>query len=129
MLNYVYVMAGGALGTGARFWASGIVARRFGEFFPFGTLTVNVTGSFIIGFFGTLTEPEGTLLVSLALRQFFMIGVCGGYTTFFILRLQTLDLAQEGDWLKAGLNAVLSLVLCLMAVWLGRICALCFRST
>ncbi len=129
MLNYVYVMAGGALGTGARFWASGIVARRFGEFFPFGTLTVNVTGSFIIGFFATLTEPEGTLLVSPALRQFFMIGVCGGYTTFSSFSLQTLDLAQEGDWLKAGLNAVLSLACCLIAVWLGRICALSFRST
>jgi CrcB protein len=129
MLSYAYVMLGGALGTGARFWASGVVARRLGEFFPFGTLTVNVTGSFIIGFIGTLTEPEGTFLAPPGFRQFFMIGVCGGYTTFSSFSLQTLDLAQDGDWLKAGLNAVLSLVLCLLAVWLGRICALTFRST
>lgn len=129
MLSYLYVMLGGALGTGARFWASGVVAQRFGEFFPFGTLTVNVTGSFIIAFFGTLTEPAGGFLVAPSFRQFFMIGVCGGYTTFSSFSLQTLDLAQEGDWLKAGLNAVVSLVFCLIAVWLGRICALSLRST
>lgn len=129
MLSYFFVMLGGALGTGARFWASGVIARRFGEFFPLGTLTVNVTGSFIIGFFGTLTEPEGALLVAPGFRQFFMIGVCGGYTTFSSFSLQTLDLAQDGDWLKAGLNAVLSFVCCLVAVWLGRICALSFRQT
>jgi CrcB protein len=129
MLSYIFVMLGGALGTGARFWASGVVARRFGEFFPLGTLTVNVTGSFIIGFFGTLTEPDGPYLVAPTFRQFFMIGVCGGYTTFSSFSLQTLDLAQDGDWLKAGLNAVLSLVCCLIAVWLGRVCALTFKPT
>ena len=59
MLNYFWVRAGGALGIEARFWASGIVARRFGEFFPLGTLAVNVTGSFIIGLFAALTDPQG----------------------------------------------------------------------
>lgn len=121
-------MLGGALGTGARFWVSGAVARHFGEFFPLGTLAVNVTGSFIIGFFATLTEPGGTFLVTPMSRQFFMIGVCGGYTTFSSFSLQTLDLVREGDFLRAGLNAVLSLVCCLVAVWLGRVCALLFRS-
>jgi CrcB protein len=124
MLNYIVVMFGGALGTGARFWASGFVARRVGEFFPLGTLVVNVTGSFIIGFFAALTDPEGRFLVAPGFRQFFMIGICGGYTTFSSFSLQTLDLAQDGDWLKAGLNAVLSFVCCLVAVWLGRFCAL-----
>ncbi len=129
MLSYIYVMLGGALGTGARFWASGVVARRFGEFFPLGTLTVNIAGSCIIGFFATLTDPDGRLLVAPTVRQFFMIGVCGGFTTFSSFSLQTLDLAQDGDWLKAGLNAVLSLVCCLIAVWLGRICALMLKPT
>ena len=124
MLNYVWVMAGGALGTGARLWASGIVARQFGEFFPFGTLAVNVTGSFIIGFFAALTDPQGPFLIPPRYRQFFMMGVCGGYTTFSSFSLQTLDLAQDGDWLKAGLNTLLSFVCCLIAVWLGRILAM-----
>lgn len=127
MLNYLIVMFGGALGTGARFWASGAVARRYGEFFPLGTLTVNVTGSFIIAFFAVLTAPEGPFLVSPSTRQFFMIGFCGGYTTFSSFSIQTLDLAQDGDWLKAGLNALLSFVFCLLAVWLGRICGLTFQ--
>ncbi|MFN2622924.1 MAG: fluoride efflux transporter CrcB [Chthoniobacterales bacterium] len=120
----MWVMIGGALGTGARFWASGVIARRFGEFFPLGTLAVNITGSFAIGFFAALTDPQGRLLVSPRGRQFFMIGVCGGYTTFSSFSLQTLDLAQDGDWLKAGLNAALSFLGCMFAVWLGRIAAL-----
>ena len=124
MLNYIWVMAGGALGTGARFWASGFVAQRFGEFFPLGTLAVNVTGSFVIGFFGALTDPQGAFLIPSRFRQFFMIGVCGGYTTFSSFSLQTLDLAQDGDWAKAGMNAVLSFAGCLIAVWLGRLLAL-----
>ncbi|HEY3663993.1 MAG TPA: fluoride efflux transporter CrcB [Chthoniobacterales bacterium] len=124
MLTYFWIMFGGALGTGARFWASGVVAERFGEIFPLGTLLVNVTGSFIIGFFAGLTDPQGPYLVSPRIRQFVMIGICGGYTTFSSFSLQTLELAREGDWLRAALNSVLSLVCCLIAVWLGRALAL-----
>jgi CrcB protein len=124
MLNYFYVMLGGALGTGARFWASGFVARRFGEFFPLGTLVVNVSGSFVLGFFAAVADPQGPFLVSPTWRQFFMIGLCGGYTTFSSFSLQTLDLAQDGDWLKAIANCVLSVIGCLLAVWLGRIAGL-----
>ena len=124
MLDYLWVMLGGALGTGARFWFSGLVAGRFGEFFPVGTLAVNITGSFIVGFFAAISDPQGPFLITPRLRQFFMIGVCGGYTTFSSFSLQTLDLAQDGDWLRAGMNALLSFVCCLVAVWLGRILAL-----
>jgi fluoride exporter len=124
MFNYILVMLGGALGTGARFWASGFVAERGWEIFPLGTLVVNVTGSFAIGFLAAFTDPEGPFLMSPRLRQFFMIGVCGGYTTFSSFSLQTLDLVREGDWFKAGVNTLLSLVCCLTAVWLGRILAL-----
>lgn len=124
MLNYILVMLGGSLGTGARFWISGFIAERAGEFFPLGTLVVNVTGSFVVGFFAGFTGPEGPVLVSPRTRQFFMIGVCGGYTTFSSFSLQTLDLARDGDWLKALLNTALSFGCCLTAVWLGRILAL-----
>jgi fluoride exporter len=124
MLDCILVMAGGALGTGARFWLSGFVAESGGELFPLGTFVVNVTGSFAIGFLAAFTDPEGSFLVSPRLRQFFMIGVCGGYTTFSSFSLQTLDLVRDGDWFKAGLNTLLSFVCCLIAVWLGRILAL-----
>jgi fluoride exporter len=124
MFSYVVVMLGGALGTGARFWASGLIAERAGEFFPLGTLIVNITGSFAIGFLGAFTDPEGGFLLSPRFRQFFMVGVCGGYTTFSSFSLQTLDLIRDGDWLKAGLNTLLSFACCLAAVWLGRILAL-----
>ena len=117
-------MLGGALGTGARFWISGFIAEGVCEFFPLGTLVVNVSGSFIVGFFDAFTGLEGPLLVSPRFRQFFMIGVCGGYTTFSSFSLQTLDLTRDGDWLKALLNTVLSFACCLAAVWLGRILAL-----
>ena len=108
MLSYILVMLGGALGTGARFWMSGFIAERAGEFFPLGTLVVNVSGSFVVGFFAAFTGSEGPVLVSPRFRQFFMIGVCGGYTTFSSFSLQTLDLTRDGDWLKALLNTVLS---------------------
>jgi CrcB protein len=124
MLNYLWVMFGGALGTGARFWLSGFVAQRVGEFFPLGTLAVNVTGSFVIGLFAALADPQGPFLIAPKFRQFFMIGVCGGYTTFSSFSLQTLDLAQDGDWLKAGWNCAASLIGCLVAVWLGRVVGL-----
>ena len=124
MLDYILVMLGGALGTGARFWASGFVAEKAGKLFPLGTLVVNVTGSFAIGFFAAFTDPGAPLLVSPRLRQFFMIGVCGGYTTFSSFSLQTVDLVQDGDWFKACLNMVLSFASCVAAVCLGRILAL-----
>jgi len=124
MLEYVIIAIGGALGSVARYWVSGFVAQRVGEVFPFGTLVVNVTGSLFIGFFATLTAPDGRVYASPAFRQFMMIGICGGYTTFSSFSLQTLNLARDGEWFGAGANAVLSLVTCLVAVWLGHVLAL-----
>ena len=124
MVSYVLVMLGGALGTGARFWMSGLVAERAGEFFPLSTLVVNVSGSFLVGFLAAFGFTEAPVLMSSRFRQFFMIGVCGGYTTFSSFSLQTLDLARDGDWLKALLNTGLSFGCSLAAVWLGRILAL-----
>ena len=129
MLSYLWIAIGGALGTIARFWFSGFVAQRFGETFPMGTLLVNISGSFAIGFFATLTGPDGRVLAAPSFRQFFMIGVCGGYTTFSSFSLQTLNLANDGEWLYAGLNIVFSVVLCLMAVWLGHLAATLLSRT
>ena len=116
---YLAVAAGGALGTVARFFLSGVIANMFGQTFPWGTLLINVSGSFVIGLFGSLTGPDGRLLVSSTLRQFVMVGICGGYTTFSSFSLQTLNLANDGEWLYAGANIAGSVVLCLVFVWIG----------
>jgi fluoride exporter len=119
MTSYFWVAIGGAVGTVGRFWLSGVVARLIGETFPWGTLVINVTGSFIIGFFGTLTGPDGRIFVGSTSRQFVMIGICGGYTTFSSFSLQTLNLMNDGEWLYAGANITGSVILCLVAVWAG----------
>lgn len=120
---YVWIGLGSALGGMARYWCSGFFAHLVGEIFPWGTMIVNVIGSFIIGFFGTLTGPDGRWFVGATTRQFVMVGLCGGYTTFSSFSLQTLSLYRDGEWLRAGANIGLSVVLCLVAVTLGHIVA------
>src|SRR5262245_30342565 len=100
-----------------------VAARLIGETFPWGTLIVNVVGSFIIGFFATLTGPDGRIFVGTTARQFVMAGLCGGYTTFSSFSLQTLNLVSDGEWVQASFNIAGSVVLCLLAVWLGHIAA------
>lgn len=123
MVNYLLVALGGAIGSVARYGASGLVARWFGETFPWGTLIVNILGSFAIGFFATITGTEGRWLVPPAGRTFFMVGICGGFTTFSSFSLQTLQLARDSEWLYAGLNILGSVALCLIFVWLGHLLA------
>ncbi len=120
---FLLVTTGGALGTAARYVLSGVCANAFGETFPWGTLIVNVTGSFVIGFFFTLTAPDGRLFVSGQTRQFVMTGFCGGYTTFSSFSLQTLNLMRDGEWMAAGGNVLGNVVLCMLGVWLGSITA------
>ena len=121
MLTYFWIGLGSALGGMGRYWCSGIVARAFGETFPWGTIVVNVSGSLIIGFLATLMSPDGRLLVPPDARAFLAIGLLGGYTTFSSFSLQTLNLVRDGEWLWATANVFLSLTLCLAAVWLGYI--------
>lgn len=128
MQSYIWVAIGGALGSVARYWCSGVAARLIGETFPWGTLIVNVVGCLIIGFFATITGPDGRLLMGTIPRQFVMIGICGGYTTFSSFGLQTLNLLQDGEWLYAGCNIVGSVVLCLLAVWIGHVAAATFNA-
>jgi CrcB protein len=123
VITYLWVAIGGALGSMARFGCSSLAAGWFGQAFPWGTLIINVVGSFVIGFFGTLTGPDGRVMVSGDMRRFVMVGVCGGYTTFSSFSLQTLNLAQQGEYVRAGANVVGSVVLCLVAVWAGCVAA------
>ncbi len=128
MFMYLWVAIGGALGSVGRFWLSGLIANRFGETFPWGTIVVNITGCFVIGLFNTLTGTEGRWLVSPAARTFFMIGICGGYTTFSSFSLQTFNLVSDGEWLYAGANILFSVALCLAGVWLGHALAVYLNS-
>jgi len=100
-MTYIWIAAGSALGGAFRYWCSGVAARLIGETFPWGTLLINILGSFVIGVFFTLTGPDGRLLVSPNIRQFVMVGLCGGYTTFSSFSLQTLNLIRDGEILTA----------------------------
>jgi CrcB protein len=120
--NCVLVMIGGALGTLARY-AVGAAAAPISGQIPWGTILINVSGSFIIGFFGTLTLAHGRYPVPESLRLFVMIGLCGGYTTFSSFSLQTLDLLRSGSTARAAVNVVASLVFCLFAVAAGHLIA------
>src|SRR4026208_2235066 len=108
MAAYLWIAVGSAPGGGARVWGSGVAARHFGETFPWGTIIVNVAGCFIIGFFATLTGPDGRVMARTEPRQFVRVGICGGYTTFSSFSLQTLELVREGEMLRAGGNIALS---------------------
>jgi fluoride exporter len=114
-----WIFLGSGLGGVLRLLCSNMVARAFGETFPWGTLLVNVSGSFLIGLFAVVSGPDGRLLVGSTARQFVMVGVLGGYTTFSSFSLQTLALARDGEWWLVATNIALSLVLCLAGVWLG----------
>jgi CrcB protein len=119
LVTYAWIAIGGAIGSVARYGCSQLIANWFGQTFPWGTLLVNIAGSFIIGFFASLTGPDGRLMVAPDMRLFVTVGICGGYTTFSSFSLQTLNLVQEGEILRAGMNVGASVVLCLVAVWLG----------
>jgi CrcB protein len=128
MASYIWIAVGSALGGIARYWCSGVAARLVGETFPWGTFAVNVIGSFIIGFFATLTGPDGRVYVGTTGRQFVMVGICGGYTTFSSFSLQTLNLMNDGEWFRAGANIGLSVLCCLVAVWVGHLAAMSMNS-
>ena len=120
MLTYLYVAVGGALGSVARFWLTIAVESGAGGSFPLGTLVVNVSGSFLIGLVAALTGPDGRWVAAPAIRNFMMIGICGGYTTFSSFSLRTMELIRDRQWLHAGGNVFGSVVLCLAGVWLGH---------
>lgn len=123
MVAYLWVALGGALGSMARYGVSIASASVWGSAFPWGTILINVVGSFIISFFGTLTMLDGPLPAGPGLRTFVMVGFCGGFTTFSSFSLQTLELARGDEWLGAFGNVALSVILCLLAVAAGHLLA------
>lgn len=118
MRAVLIVSLGSAVGGAARFWVSGLVASRVGETFPWGTILINILGSAIIGALAAFGDSARVGL-SAEWRNFLMVGICGGFTTFSSFSLQTLRLVQDGDWLRAGANVLVSVVLCLIAVSAG----------
>lgn len=119
MLNYVWVAIGGMIGTLLRYWINLVITARFGEWMPWGTISINISGSFIIGLFAALTEVGGRVAVPPEIRLFVLVGICGGYTTFSSFSLQTLALFQAGEPGRAIANVMVSVFLCLLAVWAG----------
>ncbi len=118
----LFVMLGGALGTLARY-LMGLAAAPISGQLPVGTIAINIVGSFVIGFFGTLTLAGGRYPASDNLRLFVMVGLCGGFTTFSSFSLQTLDLLRAGAVGRATINVVASVVLCVLAVSAGHLLA------
>jgi protein CrcB len=119
MLTYLYIAIGGAAGSIARAWMANAVVRVLGPHFPWGTIFINILGSFIIGLFGALTASDGRFSAHPDARAFVMVGICGGFTTFSSFSLQTLDLARDGKLGAAFANIALSVILCLAAVTAG----------
>ena len=120
-MQLIAIATGGAIGALFRFWVSGTVHQLAGRNFPYGTLTVNVVGSLLIGLLYVVFHER--LEVAPQWRALLMIGVLGAFTTFSTFSLETLELLEKGDLLKAALNIVLNVGLCVLAAWIGVLSA------
>ncbi len=118
--NCLIAMLGGALGTLTRYIVS-VLTLPISRAVPWGTIGINITGSFLIGFFGTLTLAHGRYPIPETLRIMVMVGFCGGYTTFSSFSLQTLELLRGDAFGRAAINVGLSVVLCIGAVAIGHL--------
>lgn len=117
MLTYLAIAIGGAIGACLRFGINELMVNVLGKSFPFGTLLVNILGSFVLGWLFALFS-SGVLAVS-PWRALIAIGLIGAFTTFSTFSLDTVLLMQQGDWLKAIANVLLNVLLCLTLAWLG----------
>ena len=117
--GFISVALGSVLGAVARYFVSGLVARRVGETFPYGTLLINVTGAFAIGMLGDLASDKASLFAAPDPWLFAVTGFLGAYTTVSSFSLQTLALARDGEAGRAVSYVVTSVVLSLAAAWLG----------
>jgi CrcB protein len=118
-MNYLLVALGGALGSVARYGVALAVANITGPGFPYGTVLINITGSFVIGWFSAWSAPYGASPQTEATRAFVMAGLCGGFTTFSAFSLQTMELLRAGETGRALANVVGSVVICIAATALG----------
>ncbi len=119
MQQTFWIALGGALGSVARYWIA-LWALPISRQLPWGTIGINIAGSFLIGFFGTLTLENGRHPAPEWARLFVMVGLCGGFTTFSSFSLQTLDLLRGDAWGRALANVGFSVLLCLAAVTAGH---------
>jgi fluoride exporter len=119
--RYLLVAAGGALGSMARYWVGGLAPRLFGEAFPYGTLVVNVVGSFLISV--VMGVSLNSTLIPVNERIFLATGVVGGFTTYSAFNYETLLLLQQRLWLTGGLNVAATLLGCLVSGFLGFLVA------
>ena len=119
MFRLFILALGGALGTLARYGLNGVISARVSSF-PLGTMIVNVTGCFAIGFIAAISGPAmGRAWLKPEWQDFLKVGFCGGYTTFSTFGLETRNLARDGEWLAVAGNVIGSNVLGLGAVYLG----------
>jgi CrcB protein len=119
----IAIVIGSIFGGCARYFVSGVIARRLGETFPWGTMTINVSGAFLIGILGALATHPGSIFASPNAWLLAVTGFLGCYTTVSSFSLQTLTLARNGEPLSALGNIALSLALCLAAVSCGFLLA------
>ncbi|OYV35590.1 MAG: hypothetical protein B7Z81_08530 [Acidocella sp. 20-61-6] len=122
-MAYLWVALGGAIGTVLRFWLGNAMALALGTEFPWGTLLINVVGSFVISFFGMLTGTSQRFAVPYEARVMVTVGLCGGFTTFSSFSLQTVELARTGQAGRAAIYVGASVILCLIACYIGLITA------
>ncbi|ODU55647.1 MAG: camphor resistance protein CrcB [Acetobacteraceae bacterium SCN 69-10] len=118
-MDYAWVAIGSSLGGMGRSWVATAMARLTGPQFPWGTILINIVGSFVIGLVAAATAPGGRFAAPQELRLFVMVGVCGGFTTFSSFSLQTLELLRDGRPGEALGNIVLSVGLCVAGVAVG----------
>jgi CrcB protein len=118
-MAYLWVAIGGALGSVARFWFANWMAVVTGAEFPWGTLVINIVGSFVISFFGVLTGTAARFSVPYEARVFVTVGLCGGFTTFSSFSLQTVELVRTGQPGRAAVYVLASVSLCLAGCALG----------
>jgi CrcB protein len=118
-MTVLWIACGGALGSLARYYAAEALSRLMGAAFPWGTILVNISGSLLIGFVAGGVGASGRWIDSPFARQFLMVGICGGYTTFSAFSLQTFTMLETGDVARAGLNVAVSVLACVAATALG----------
>jgi CrcB protein len=118
---FLLVCLGGALGSGARYIVGSLSVALFGTAFPYGTILINILGSFAIGWYAAHGHPHAPHPPSEEMRAFVMAGLCGGFTTFSAFSLQTFDLLRTGYWHLAWANVLLSVALCLGATMFGYV--------
>ncbi|MCU7813605.1 MAG: fluoride efflux transporter CrcB [Candidatus Thiodiazotropha sp. (ex Notomyrtea botanica)] len=119
LTQLIAIAAGGAAGALFRFWVSSGVYQLLGRGFPYGTLAVNVLGSLVMGFLYVMLLERMT--ASPELRGALLIGFLGAFTTFSTFSIETLNLIEQADFLKAGMNMLLSVTACVVACWLGLV--------